>query len=66
MKIGDRVWMVPETFGQKVDDRSKARITPETGIFQSGTVTYIHPSGRWYQVTFDCGLKECFFAAPEQ
>ena len=26
-----------------------------------GTVTYIHPSKRWYQVTFDNGIKECFF-----
>ena len=50
-RIGDRIRMTQETF--------------EAGVDMPGTVTYIHPSGRWYQVSFDVGIKECFFVEPE-
>lgn len=69
-KVGDMVSMIPLTFGTGVDrpgegmghtkNDLKREIRP-----QAGTVTYIHPSRRWYQVTFDIGIKECFFADVE-
>ena len=55
--------IVPDTFGnysfgtpkrgQGVDEKVR---TPFPG-----TVTYVHPFRRWYQVTFDNGIVECFF-----
>jgi hypothetical protein len=64
VQIGDRVSIIPTTFGVGIDkpgDNSthtikslRKNIKP-----QAGTVTFI--SSRWYQVTFDCGVKECFF-----
>lgn len=60
VKVGDRVMKQPLTFG------SDQAIAQDKGIIHSrkaypGTVTYVHPSGRWYNVTFDNGLKESFF-----
>jgi len=69
MKVGDRVKMRPETFGNDADrpdvhnHTSKALWSAAPPI--PGTVTYCHPSGRWYQVTFDNGIKECFFVDVE-
>ena len=42
-----------------------SRITIKDDESRTGVVTYIHPSGRWYQVTFDNGVKECFFIPVE-
>ena len=69
MKVGDRVALRPQTFGNGVDrpddhhHTAKAIKPPAPPL--PGTVTYCHPSGRWYQVTFDNGIRECFFAAVE-
>lgn len=63
-QVGDRIRVVPQTFGnqlvlgipkngQGVDERRREAFP--------GTVTYVHPTGRWFQVTFDIGIKECFF-----
>jgi hypothetical protein len=70
MNIGDRVSIVPQTFGNGTDKPGDAalhaRLDYEKRVEpQPGTVTYIHPSGRWYQVTFDVGIKECFFVDVE-
>lgn len=68
--VGQRVRMTPETFGAGVDrpgenaKHTVLALRPQMTRWP-GTVTYIHPSGRWYQVTFDNGLKECFFIDPE-
>ncbi len=65
MNIGDRVMIRPETFGNGVDrpdthnHTAKAIKPPPPPL--PGTVTFCHPSGRWYQVTFDNGIKEWFF-----
>ena len=66
MKVGDRIKIQPDTFGPdlKVEkDKGFCKMRPS----YPGTVTYIHHSGRWYQVTFDNGVAECFFCeiAPE-
>ena len=64
MQIGDRIMIQPDTFGPdlKVEtDKGFCRARPA----YPGTVTYMHPSGRWYQVTFDNGVKECFFCDAE-
>lgn len=60
MKVGDRIKIQPDTFGPELKvekDKGFCRARPA----YPGTVTYIHPSGRWYQVKFDNGVKECFF-----
>ena len=63
--VGDRVALRPQTFGNGFDrpdehnHTAKAIKPPAPPL--PGTVTYCHPSGRWYQVTFDCGIKEWFF-----
>lgn len=59
--VGDRIRVVPETFGNwaaaGVESRTKEARKP-----YPGTVTYVHPRGWWFQVTFDgSGIKECFF-----
>lgn len=65
--LGDRVRLVPQTFGAGVDRPGYSRnhavlVDKRTPVKPlPGTVTYVHPTHRWYQVTFDCGLKECFF-----
>jgi len=64
MKVGDRIMIQPETFGPDMAI-SKSRGVCSARPEYSGTVTYIHPSGRWYQVTFDNGVKECFFVDVE-
>ena len=64
MKVGDRIMIQPETFGPDMaisKSRGVCSVRPE----YPGAVTYIHPSGRWYQVTFDNGIKECFFVDVE-
>ena len=63
--VGQRVTAQPVTFGSdllKETDQGfcKAR------QFYPGTITYINEKHRWYQVTFDIGVKECFFFAVEQ
>lgn len=66
-KVGDRVHIKPDTFGQGVDkpganaNHTTHALRPEPTYPLPGTVTYVHPRGRWYQVTFDVGVKECFF-----
>lgn len=60
MNIGDRIMIQPETFGPDTAI-SKSRGVCSSRPAYPGTVTYIHPSGRWYQVTFDNGIRECFF-----
>lgn len=60
MNIGDRIMIQPETFGPDMAI-SKTHIGGAVRPEYPGTVTYIHPAGRWYQVTFDNGIKECFF-----
>ena len=58
MKIGDRIMAQPDTFGPDLkveNDKGFCKARPA----YPGTVTYINV--RWYQVTFDCGIKECFF-----
>lgn len=65
IRLGDRVRMIPETFGSGLAEK-KAKGFIELRPVQNGTVTYIHPSDRWYQVTFDCGIKECYFCDVEK
>ena len=66
-EIGDRVSMIPQTFGTGIyrpgdgTGHTKNELKQEVKP-QPGTVTFIHPKRRWYQVTFDIGIKECFFA----
>ena len=65
MRIGERISIQPDTFG------SDLKLEKDRGFCKMrksypGTVTYIHRSGRWYQVTFDNGIKECFFCNTEQ
>ena len=62
--VGDRIRIVPETFGNSTLGTPKKG----QGVHEAkrtaypGTVTYVHPRGRWFQVTFDAaGIKECFF-----
>lgn len=63
-KIGDRVSMIPQTFGTGIEkpgdgaSHTKAELKKNIEPLP-GTVTFV--SKRWYQVTFDCGVKECFF-----
>jgi hypothetical protein len=64
MQVGDRIMAQPDTFVPDMaisKSRGVCSVRPE----YPGAVTYIHPSGRWYQVTFDNGIKECFFIDPE-
>lgn len=71
MTVGDRIMIRPQTFGAGVDrpgenaKHTALILRPKAPVMWPGTVTYIHPSGRWYQVTFDNGLKECFFIDAE-
>lgn len=48
VNLGDRVCLRPQTFGE---------ITKERGTVRDplpGTVTYIHPRGRFCTVSFEC------------
>ena len=68
VRLGDRVRIVPVTFGAGADrpgEKGKhAELIKRAVKPLPGTVTYVHPSGRWYQVTFDgCKIKECFFTS---
>lgn len=59
--IGDRVSLQPVTFGE-----GEMGLGPQRGCMMKkqtypGTVTYINAKRGWYQVTFDNGVKECFF-----
>ena len=70
MNVGDRVRVIPSTFGMGVDKPGETASHTRSDYNHKpkplpGTVTYIHPSGRWYQVTFDNGVKECFFVDVE-
>ena len=49
-QVGDRVEVIPTTFG--VETKRKVKYP--------GTVTYVNEAKRWYQVTFDNGVKECY------
>lgn len=65
-KAGDRVSLIPLTFGAGFDKPGEGATHTKKVLKNEikplpGTVTYVHPKGRWYQVTFDCGIKECFF-----
>ena len=64
MKVGDRIMIQPQTFGP---DAAISKVTGSRKVRPAypGTITYIHPRRGWYQVTFDNGVKECFFAAVE-
>ena len=69
MKVGDCVTIKPQTFGNGADrpddhHHTAKSIKPPAPPLP-GTVTFCHQSGRWYQVTFDCGSKECFFVDVE-
>lgn len=55
MQIGERVRRVPTVYG--VDAAGRV----EVGKAQSGTITYIHPEGRFYVVTFADGIRESFY-----
>lgn len=66
MNIGDRIMKQPETFGTGIDrpgENAKHTALSLRGSVGPlpGTVTYINHKRRWYQVTFDIGIKECFF-----
>lgn len=54
MKIGDIVQRIPETFGEtetmKVKDGKRPKKTERKPF--TGTVTYIHPLGRYHVVSF--------------
>ena len=65
MKVGDRITIKPQTFGNGADrpddhHHTALAIKPPAPPLP-GTVTFINARRRWYQVTFDCGIKECFF-----
>lgn len=64
MKIGDRIMAQPDTFGPDLKVENDKGFCKARPAYPS-TVTYIHPSGRWYQVTFDNGIRECFFVDVE-
>lgn len=55
MRIGDRVRRIPTTFEAKTGGNPRGAPAP-----QPGTVTYIHPLGRFYVVRFDCGFCEAY------
>lgn len=62
--IGERVMVVSDTFGpdEKVEtDHGFIHRRPAL----PGTVTYISEAKGWYQVTFDIGVKACFFFEEE-
>lgn len=63
--LGERVAEFPETFGNMslgLPKDMRGQTLTERRRTYPGTVTYVHPTGRWYQVTFDAaGIKECFF-----
>ena len=65
-KVGERVSMIPQTFGTGVDKPGEGMGHTKNELKReirplAGTVTFVHPRGRWYQVTFDIGIRECFF-----
>lgn len=53
MKIGDRVQRVPETFGETEEIRDRNRKRKARRRAYDGTVTYIHPLGRFHVVAFE-------------
>lgn len=55
MRIGDRVRRMPTIVEDKNGNRGWNATEP-----QPGTVTYIHPRGRFYVVQFDMGFSEAF------
>ena len=64
MNIGDRVMIKPETFGNGFDrpdthNHTAKSVRPPVPPMP-GEVTYINRKRRWFQVTFDIGIKECF------
>ncbi len=63
MKVGDRIMIQPQTFGP---DAAISKVFGARKIRPAypGTITYIHPRRGWYQVTFDNGIKECYFIEP--
>lgn len=69
MNVGDRVMIKPQTFGNGADrpddhhHTAKAIKPPAPPL--PGTVTFINARRRWYQVTFDIGIRECFFVDVE-
>lgn len=71
VKLGDRVRIVPATFGNGVHSPGeshdpKYELTRNPPKPLPGTVTYVHPTRPWYQVTFDNGIVECFFQKGER
>lgn len=60
MKVGDRIKQQPVTFGSGEIGTGKQRGAIPKREKILGTVTYISKRG-WYQVTFDNGVRECFF-----
>lgn len=55
MRIGDRVRRMPTIAEDKNGNRGW-----NATVSQPGTVTYIHPRGRFYVVRFDTGFCEAF------
>lgn len=55
MQLGDRVRRMPTMFEAKTGGDLRGAPAP-----QPGTVTYIHPRGRFYVVRFDCGFCEAY------
>ena len=63
-KLGDRVSMIPQTFGTGIEKPGESASHTKAELKKNikplpGTVTFVNK--RWYQVTFDCGISECFF-----
>lgn len=63
MNVGDRIMIQPQTFGP---DAAISKVYGARNVRPDypGTITYISRRG-WYQVTFDNGVKECYFIEPE-
>lgn len=59
MQVGDRVKVRPETFGPDMAISTAGKVINTRPLYP-GRVTFISRKG-WYQVTFDNGVKECFF-----
>lgn len=59
-RVGDRIRIAPDTFGDGVGSTPKGVERHERKRYP-GTVTYAPENKRWFQVTFDNGIKECFF-----
>ena len=59
-RVGDRGTWQPITFGgDEAVEKDKGFV--KSRKMYPGTVTYINEPKGWYQVTFDNGVKECFF-----